>query len=392
MMHLPIMLTSVTFLTLAGPALALDGTDMMRKLSAATSADGTTMSFENAEVDGDTVTATGVKVGYLNLVLDTLEVGNIVFKGVKETDAGGYYVESVSLPDVEMKQEGGDFSVKDIRVAGLRIPSKAEGLTLDDFLLYDSASIGAIAFNIADKNVLSIESTVSNLTRVNTGFNYDAKVAGIKADLSHIEEAALKDAIEKLGLTTIDGVVTMSGSWNTESGRVKIDEYNFDFTNIGQLNLAVDFSGYTLDLIRSLQNAVKAADANSNKDEANQAASLAMMALMQQMTFNSASIRFDDASITRKALDYAGAQQGVTGEQFAQSLKTLLPVMLGQLNVPELEKQISTAVDIYLAEPQNFAISASPEKPVAFRTIAAAATEAPNTLSTILGVKVIANE
>ncbi|OWV72951.1 hypothetical protein ATY76_07740 [Rhizobium sp. R339] len=390
--NLHLMTVSAAFLTLAGPALALDGEDMMKKFNAATSAGGTVITFEKAEVDGDTVKASGVKVGFASLPGDKLDIGDVTFEGVKETDGGGYYAKSVAFPDVDMKQEEGHFSAKDILIQGLTIPAHAGGTTLDDMMLYEVVSTGPIALNIKGKDVLSIESTESDLGREDNGFTYDANVTGLKIDLSEVEDPASKDAIEKLGLTTLDGAVTMKGSWEAESGKIAVDEYAFDFKNVGRLNLAVDISGYTLDFIKTLQEALKTAEANPNKEEANQAMGLAMMGMMQQLTFNSAELRFDDASITKKALDYAGSQQGVTGDELAQSLKGLVPVMLAQLNLPELQNQISAAVNAYLDGPKSLTISAAPEKPVPFPMIVGAAMGAPNTIPTVLGVKVTAND
>lgn len=390
--NLNLLAASAAFLTLGGPAFALDGADMMKKLAAATGAGGTVITFEKADVDGDTVTASGVEVGLASLPGDKMKIGEITFEGVKETEGGGYYAKSVAFPDVDVKQEGGEFSAKDLLVQGLTIPANAAGATLDDILLYEIVSTGRIAFNMNGKDVFSIESSESNLGREDGGFSYDANAAGLKIDLSQVEDPASKDAIEKLGLTTLDGALTMKGSWETESGKVAVDEYAFDFKNVGRLNLAVDFSGYTLNFIKSLQEAAKTAEANPNKEEANQAMSLAMLGMMQQLTFNSAELRFDDASITKKALDYAGSQQGVSGDQLAQSLKALVPVMLAQLNLPELQNQISAAVNTYLDGPKSLTISAAPEKPVPFPMIMGAAMGAPNTIPTVLGVKVTAND
>ncbi|MBY4590229.1 MULTISPECIES: hypothetical protein [Rhizobium] len=392
MRNLRLMMASTAFLALAGPSFALDGADMMKKLNAATSAGGTVITFEKADVDGDTVTATGVQVGYANLPGDTLKIGELTFEGVEETEGGGYHAKTVSFPDIDMSQEEGRFSAKDIEIAGLTIPANATGETLNDILLYETVSTGPIALNIKGKDVFAIEGIESNLERQDGGFTYDANVAGLKADLSQVEDASAKDAIEKLGLTTIDGTVTMKGSWEVDSGKIAVDEYAFDFKNIGRLNIAVDFSGYTLAFVKSLQEAVKTAEANPNKEEANQAVGLAMLGLMQQLTFNSASIRFDDASITKKALDYAGAQQGVTGDQLTQSLKGLVPIMMAQLNLPELQNQVSAAVNTYLDGPKNLTVSAAPEKPVPFPMIIGAAMGAPNTIPSVLGVKVTAND
>ncbi|MDF0662281.1 hypothetical protein PYR67_23485 [Rhizobium sp. BC49] len=392
MRNLRLMMASTAFLALAGPSFALDGADMMKKLNAATSAGGTVITFEKADVDGDTITATGVQVGYANLPGDTLKIGELTFEGVEETEGGGYHAKTVSFPDIDMSQEEGRFSAKDIEIAGLTIPANATGETLNDILLYETVSTGPIALNIKGKDVFAIEGIESNLERQDGGFTYDANVAGLKADLSQVEDASAKDAIEKLGLTTIDGTVTMKGSWEVDSGKIAVDEYAFDFKNIGRLNIAVDFSGYTLAFVKSLQEAVKTAEANPNKEEANQAVGLAMLGLMQQLTFNSASIRFDDASITKKALDYAGAQQGVTGDQLTQSLKGLVPIMMAQLNLPELQNQVSAAVNTYLDGPKNLTVSAAPEKPVPFPMIIGAAMGAPNTIPSVLGVKVTAND
>ncbi|MGR9278369.1 hypothetical protein ACU8KI_27735 (plasmid) [Rhizobium leguminosarum] len=392
MRNLHLMMASTAFLTLAGPALALDGTDMMKKLNAATSAGGTVITFEKAEADGDTVTATGVQVGSSSLPGDTLKIGDLTFEGVEEIEGGGYHAKTVSFPDIDISQEEGRFSAKEIQITGLTIPANATGDTLNDILLYETVSTGPIALNIKGKDVLAIESIESNLGRQDGGFSYDANVAGLKADLSQVEDANAKGAIEKLGLTTLDGTVTMKGIWEIESGKVAVDEYAFDFKNIGRLNFAVDFSGYTLGFIKSLQEAVKTAEANPNKEEANQAVGLAMLGLMQQLTINSASIRFDDASITKKALDYAGSQQGVTGDQLAQSLKGLVPMMMAQLNMPELQNQVSAAVNAYLDGPKSLTISAAPEKPVPVPMIIGAAMGAPNTIPSVLGVKVTAND
>ena len=97
---------------------------------------------------------------------------------------------------------------------------------------------------------------------------------------------------------------------------------------------------------------MKAADANPNKEEGVQAMGLSMMGLIQQLTFNSASIRFDDAAITKRVLDYVSSQQGISGDQLALSLKGMVPLMMAQLDVPELQNQVSTAVNSYLDAPE----------------------------------------
>ncbi|MBP1882728.1 hypothetical protein [Sinorhizobium mexicanum] len=389
-----LMMASAALLTLAGPAFALDGADMMKKLDAALSANGTSIRFDKADVNGDVVTVTGVKLQMAANPGEAANIGNVTFEGVEERENGGYYAETVTLPDINVSQEGSSFSARNLSIGGLSIPGNPAGDTINDILLYETAGTGPIVVNVKGKDVFTVESTEANLTRQenDAGFDFDASLAGLKADLSDVEDAKAKEAIEKLGLTTLDGEVTMKGSWALQSGNLALNEYALDFKNVGRLNIAMDFSGYTLQFMKALQEATKAAEANPNKEEANQAMGLAMMGLMQQLTFNSASIRFDDASITKKALDYAGSQQGVTGDQLAQSLKGLVPIMMAQLNVPELQNQVSAAVNAFLDGPKSLTISAKPEKPVPFPMIMGAAMGAPNTIPSVLGVKVTAND
>jgi hypothetical protein len=397
MMHtrkIRLMMASAAFLTLAGPAFALDGAEMAKKLSSALELNGSSLAFDKAEVDGDVVTVTGVKLQLATNPGESLNIGEMTFEGVEETEGGGYYAETVTFPNVDASDGKDAISIKDIAISGLTIPGNPSGNTIDDILLYESFGTGPLTVKVKGKDVFTIASMESNLTRQenDAGLDFDATVAGVKADLSEVEDAKAKDAIEKLGLAQIDGEITMKGSWELESGNLALEENAFDFKNVGRLDVTMDFSGYTLQFLRSLQEAAKAAEANPNKEEADQAMGLAMLGLMQQLTFNSASIRFDDASITKKALDYAGSQQGVTGEQLAQSLKAMLPIMMAQLNVPELQKQVTAAVSAYLDGPKSLTISAEPENPVPFPMIMGAAMAAPNTLPSVLGVKVTAND
>lgn len=391
---LRLMFASAAFIGLSGPAFALDGADLVTKLNAASGSSGATVAYEGVSVDGTTVTLTGVSVKSAAAPGKDLKIGDVTLEGVEESDDGGYYVETINLPDVDTKEDDVAVTAKDISLGGLTIPGNPNGGTVNDILLYESASTGAVTVTAKGKQVFSMEESEANLTKQESdaGFDFDATLSGVKADLSDVEDPKAKDAIEKLGLKTLAGEMTVKGSWEIATGNVSLEEYAFDFTNVGRLALAFDFSGYTLEFMKSVQEAMKAQEANPNKEEANQALGLAMMGLVQQLSFNSASIRFDDATITKRVLDYVGAQQGVSGDQLAQSLKGMVPLMMAQLNVPELQNQVSTAVNAYLDAPKSLTVSAEPAKPVPFPMIIGAAMGAPNTIPSVLGVKVTAND
>ncbi len=184
----------------------------------------------------------------------------------------------------------------------------------------------------------------------------------------------------------------MKGSWEIEPGTIDLEEYAFDFKNVGRLNLALSLSGYTLDFIKSVQETARAAESTKDQEAAKQAAGLAMLGLLQQLTFNSAEINFEDQGITKRGLDYAGKKQNVSGKQMAMMVKGMAPLMLAQLNMPKLQNSLSAAINTYLDNPRSLTISAEPQNPIPLPMLIGAAQAAPNTLPDMLGLTVSANE
>ncbi|KQS81486.1 hypothetical protein ASG25_02300 [Rhizobium sp. Leaf384] len=392
--RLRFLLAGVAFAALASPAFALDGTDFVEKLNAAYAINGATLAYEDVDVNDDSVVLKGASIKSTMQKADELQIGDLTFDGVEELADGGYTVETVAFPDIDKTSDGARLTAKDISIAGLRVPAKAGAGGIDDLLYYESAGTGPVAVEIGGKTVFSIEKSESNLSRQDgdKGIDFDGIVSGVKADLSEVKDAKTKMAIDKLGLQKPTGEFTMEGSWDLASGVFDIRDNSINVDNVGRLSIGLNVSGYTLQLLSAFQEAFKAAEANPNKDAANQALGLSAMGLMQQLSFTSASIRFEDASITKRLLDYFGAEQGVTGEQLAQSIKGLAPIMIAQLNLPDLQNQLTAAINTYLDAPKNITITAEPAKPVPFPMIMGAGMGAPNTLPSVLGVKVTAND
>ncbi|SEH62096.1 hypothetical protein SAMN05216228_1004261 [Rhizobium tibeticum] len=387
-----LMLSGVAFLSLAGSAFALDGQDLLKKINAAYSQQGGTIVADSVNVDGTTVTLK--KASFKANSGEAVSIGDITMTGVEADDDGGYYVEEASFPNISATSEGATFTASDLTLNGISIPADPRGEGLDAMLLYENAHSGPVKVVQNGAELFSIAESDVNLTlrEDESGFDFDGAFKGLNADLSKASDAQSKEAIDKLALQHIQGDITMKGAWELTPGTIDVSEFAFDFNNIGKLNLAFKISGYTMPFIKSLQEAAKQAEANQNKEEAQQALGLSMLGLMQQLSFESAQIRFDDASITKRALDYAGSQQNISGQQMADSLKAMTPIMLAQLNIPELQNAVSAAVNTFLDDPKNLTLAAAPAKPVPFPMIMGAAMGAPNTLPQVLGVKVSAND
>ncbi|AQS62128.1 hypothetical protein AGRHK599_LOCUS830 [Rhizobium rhizogenes] len=388
-----VLFASAALLTLSAPAFALDGGDVLKKINAAYATQGGEIAAGSVAVNGTTVTLNGVTFNAAADPAKKIPVGNITLEGVEENN-GGYTIKNARFDNIDYKQENVEIKASDIYMSGLVIPADATTGTVDALMFYDEAHSGPVSVSIDGKQAFSLEESTATMSvsddKASIGFELDA--SGFKADLSEVTDPATKDAIEKLELKALSGDMTMSGSWEVASGTVDVEEYAINLDNVGRLNMSFGFSGYTLDFIKSMQETVKAQAANPNKEQADQAASLAMLGLMQQLSFVNAEISFEDASITKRAIDYAASQQGMTGDQLAQTIKGMAPIMMASLNVPDLQNMVSAALNAYIDNPKNFSITAEPEKPVPFPMIMGAAMGAPNTLPKMLGVTVTANE
>lgn len=384
---------SAAALAFASPAFALDGADVLKKINAAYSVQGAVVEAKSIAVDGSTVTLNGVTFGSTADPAQKIPVGNVTLDGVEE-DEGGYTIEKMSFDNVKFAQENIAIDATDIYMTGVNVPADATAGTLDSMLFYEEAHSGPVTVKIGEKESFSVAETNTTITKSEdeSTVSFDLNASGFKADLSGVTDPKTKEAIDKLKVQSLSGDLTINGSWELAPGTLTIDEYALDLKDVGRLNMAFSFSGYTLNFIKSMQEAVKAQAANPNKEQADQAAGLAMLGLIQQLSFNSAEISFEDASITKRAIDYAAGEQGMTGEQLSQTIKGMVPLMMAQLNVPELQNAVSAAVNTYIDDPKNFTISAEPAKPVPFPMIMGAAMGAPNTIPQVLGVTVKANE
>jgi hypothetical protein len=388
-----VLLAGTAFFALANSAFALDGNDVLAKINALYGVQGGKIEAASTTVDGANVKLIGVTVSAAGMDGKSFPIGDVTLENVEEGDEG-YTIEKIAFSDINTTQEGATITATGMSIGGVYIPNEPKPGTVDSMMLYENFTVGPVTVSTQGKQVFSLEGAEGNLTAAEdqSKFDFDATVSGINVDMTAAPDPKAQEAITALGLQNVKGEVTMKGSWTVVDGKFEMSEYAFDFDNVGRLDINFSMSGYTLDFIKAMQDAVKAAEANPDKAAGQQAMGMAMMGLMQQLIYNGASIRFDDAGITAKALEFAGKQQGVDGKQMAQSLKGMLPMMLGAMNMPDLQKQIEAAANAYLDDPKSLTVSANPAQPLAAPQIMGAAMGDPANLVKTLNVQVTAND
>lgn len=386
-----LMATAVATASYPLPSLAqaIDGDDFGNKLAAALGPTDMALSFGNTEVADDVVTLSDVRLD--NGDGEDIDIGTIVFEGVATEDDGGYTAREAIFPDIDVADDDIRFTARDMTISGIDIPGEAD---LEDpingILFYQQARVGPLAVTVEDEPAFSLNETIIDVARRsdNSGVDTMMRMEGMSANLTQVEDPRSRQVIEAMDLGEVTGRMNVTAGWDVETGEIDVSDYAIELDDIGRLVLMFSFSGYTPEFASALQE-TQSNLSNQGNDEM---AGMAMLGLMQQLTFNSASIRFEDSSITRRVLNYIGEQQGVDGEQMAQAVKGMLPLMLAQLQNPEFQRQISEAVGAYLDDPRSLTIETNPEEPVPFMEIIAAGSSAPQTLPDVLDLEVRAND
>jgi hypothetical protein len=403
------LLASVASIALLQPAFALDAQAFVDRIQAVWGPLGYEFTFSDPVLDGDTITVDDVTIG-IKPTTETAEATSfetsLTFYGVKETGDGGYTADSVELPDIEadMEEDGvaGHISLRDIELSDFYLPGGDTVTPLQLVQLVGTVSTGALSVTRNDAEVIGIESMESASTFEPaqgspdlTSLSSTLSISGITADLSTVkdDDAQAGAVIDGLGLTNISGDITGAFNWSMADGHMSVDEFLFDFADVGALDITADLTGLTPDLLTKLQDANKAVEAagDPSSDAAQAAQAMMGMQLLQGLSIGGATIRYDDASLAGKLLDYFAKAQGVEKAQLVEGLKAMVPQMVAGMGIPELVDLVSPPVSTFLDDPQSLEIKVAPATPTSLLVLMAAASN-PASLIKALGLAVTANQ
>ena len=241
-------------LALAGPAHAeVDAAAVIKALTAQFAGQGLPLTVASQELDGDNVIAKGVAIKFPDA--EPTVLGDIVLEGVEEDEDGGYYVATIAAPVTKMEQGTEKFEFNGASINGLHIAAEGETDPIKQMMLYESVEVGAIKVETGGSEVFVMEGAKATMSEYVEGepFTFDVAINGLKGDLSKIPDPKTQETVAALGYDKINGKITMKGTWNPSDGRMSITEGAYDFANVGRLNVQMDFSGYTPELIKAIQ-------------------------------------------------------------------------------------------------------------------------------------------
>ncbi|RWO82439.1 MAG: hypothetical protein EOS18_08495 [Mesorhizobium sp.] len=382
---------STLLLTLPLNAALAQDAAVADRLKAALAAQGVDISWTGVTGDASSMVLQGVALKPA-AEKEALKIGDIKLEGVTEAN-GGYEIETVSTSAFQHSENGVTLDLSPFIIHDMTVPADGATGPLGSMMMYESAELDNMTVKVADKTAFSMDGLAIEITPPADGkaMAFSGTTEKFNADLTLVEDPKSKDVINALGYQNITGNLAMEGTWQPADGKMELSKYDISVDNAGTLGMTFGFGGYTLDVIKSLQEMQKKMAAQPESAD-NSAQGMAMLGVLQQLSFNSASIRFDDDSLTNKVLDYVGKQQGMSGKDVANQAKAVVPFGMAQLNNPELSAQVSAAVGKYLDDPQSIEILAEPPAAVPFALIMAGAMSNPADLTKTLGVTVKANE
>jgi len=400
------LLSGVASVALLGQASALEAQSFIDRLTAVYKSVGYDLEFGAATLDGDVITVDGVTVGLVGYDKDVKPMHfdtELTFSGVSEEAGGAFFADSLTIPDIETEfasEPKGELSLKDIEVNDLYLPGGDTVPAIATVQLIGAISTGPLSVLRDGVEVMAYDSfeaasdfTPSQGSAELQELSSSLSITGIMADLSTVseEDPDAGAVIEALGLTNISGDISQDMTWSMADGHMTISQFLLDFADIGALDLTAEVTGLTpavLEQINAMQTNM-AADGEMTEEKA-QAQMMSGMAIMQGVSIVGASVRYDDASLAGKLLDFFAAQSGADRATFVAGLKSMLPAMVAESGIPALNDVVVPPVEAFLDNPESLEVRIAPPNPTSALVLMAAAAN-PAGLIKALGLVVEAN-
>lgn len=380
-------------LALSAQAAAQDVDAFLERFKAVATEQGTSMEWAGVEeydnADGRPVIAlkdVSVEAGGEGATIGLVELIDVTQQG------GGWRIGTLFVP--EFAQQDGDDAVhlSEIAMDGIILEAEGEENAYGGVLFYDAVSLGEMTVSVKGEEVFTMEGLAVEVEVPEGGepMRFSGAAEGFTAKPGAIEDPKAKAVYAALGYEEVAGHFIVEGEWDADEGRASLSRYDVTVDELGTFGISLEIGGYTPEFARSMREMQASMVANPGADDS--ARGLAMMGLMQQLTFRSAEIRFNDDTLTEKLLEMFAQQQGAKPADVANQAKAMVPFMMMQLGDQQLTQQATASVSAFLDNPGSLVIAANPASPVPFAMIMAGAMSAPQSLPQTLGVAITANE
>jgi hypothetical protein len=117
-----------------------------------------------------------------------------------------------------------------------------------------------------------------------------------------------------------------------------------------------------------------------------------LMPQLMNVSLSGFTVRFEDASITKKVLPIIAQMQGMDQAAMVANAGAMMQLSLMQLRNQAFTDQVVAAVNSFLKDPKSFTVSFKPAAPVKVEQVMALDPANPGAAVDVLGVAVTAND
>ena len=353
--------------------------------------------YDSLKNDGGAVTITNLSLAKASAGDEpslNFKIAEAVFSDIAEESDGLYQIGSAKFSTMTADVAGKDFAVKVI------VPEAVtEGWYVTE--IGDDATPEEVAragMNVARKmqiGKMTVEAKGQTFTvdsyrsswdgDPETGAGtFDSKVTNIAIPEQAVAMLDQSGMLKQLGYASLSFDLSGNGKTEIENGNMAIS-FNGALSgrDMGAFKVGIAAADVPVAMFGELQKAQK---------EGKQPDFNALMPRMQNVSISSLSLRFEDASLTRKILPMIAAMQGMDEKTLIASAGPMLQLGLMQLQDQAFAQQAAAAVNAFLSDPKSITIALTPAAPVKVSEIMTLNPAAPGEAITKLGVSVKAND
>lgn len=338
------------------------------------------VTFGKVEGDDASFTINGTKVvSEAEGKVGTVSVGKTTWVGAVPTADGGYKADRIVAEGFGFETDEGKMTAATIELTNYLaqapekiVPGKISGERVE------KVAVTGIVITTEDGKTVPISSATFSASDYvgDTPRKGSFGFVGLELPLDPKDDDLAP--VRALGYEKIRLDVAASGNWDDKTGRLDIPELAIAAADVGTLKIAATVDGLTPAVVEEMK-----------KAEADQAK---QMELLQSLSVVRLSLRWEDASLTGRVLDMQAKQQGVDSKTYARQIKLLVPALVSMIGNKDFETKIVAATGVFLDQPKSLTVAARPKAPVPVGQIIGAAMVAPQSLPTVLGAEVSAND
>jgi hypothetical protein len=365
---------------------AVDAEKFAQALTARLDGLGFALKSTGVEAQGENVVLKGATINIKSEKGKEKALGDVVLENVIEAD-GGYKIGQVTAPANQIVDGTFTLDFGGAKIVNFTVPPATEADPAKYWSVYETIEVGPMKFSNEGVTGVTMDGATLSMSPYAAGQPsvMTMSVPNLVWNLAVVKEAQAQAFFASAGYTEFVAAINVKGSWNPADGRMVIEEESINVKDVGKLNFTTDLSGYTAQFVKSIQEMSQTAEGQSDAENG-----MKVMGLLQGLTLNSVALRFDDASITGKVLDFASKQSGQPKEALVAQVKAMAPMMVMQLGDTELMQQFTTAVTAFMDGPKSIEIKTG--EPVPFSSLIGVATTNPMAIVPLLKLKVMANQ